>query len=25
MVVEQFGRIKGDKKVCMSCLGWDVA
>jgi formylmethanofuran dehydrogenase subunit E len=21
MVVEQFGRIKGDKKVCMSCLG----
>lgn len=25
MVVEQFGRIKGDKKVCISCLGWGAA
>lgn len=25
MVVEQFGRVKGDKKVCISCLGWDLA
>lgn len=23
MVVEQFGRVKGDKKVCPVCLGWD--
>jgi formylmethanofuran dehydrogenase subunit E len=25
MVVEQYGRIRGDDKVCISCLGWDVA
>lgn len=23
MVVEQYGRVKGNKKVCISCLGWD--
>jgi len=23
MVVEQYGRVKGNKKVCQVCLGWD--
>ena len=23
MVVEQYGRVKGDKKVCQACLGWN--